>query len=96
MPAVTASVQRRDDALAFAGALSREAVAALWPQALAALPGATRLELSAVTAVDSAGLALLVELAQRAGGVAVDGDPPGLDGLRRAYRLSPDLSFARA
>ena len=96
MPAVAASVQRRDDALAFAGALSREAVPALWPQALRALEGTRRFDLSQVHAVDSAGLALLVELAQRAGGIAVEGNPPGLDGLRKAYRLSPSLSFAQA
>ena len=30
------------------------------------------------------------------GAVSVTGDPPGLDGLRRAYRLSPTLNFARA
>ena len=91
-----ASVQRRDDALAFAGVLSRDAVPGLWPQALRALDGARRLDLSQVTAVDSAGLALLVELAARAGGLAVHGDPPGLDGLRKAYRLSPSLTFAQA
>ncbi|HRN62518.1 MAG TPA: STAS domain-containing protein [Luteimonas sp.] len=91
-----APVQRNGDALAFAGTLTRAVVPALWPQALRALPGAKRFDLSAVTAVDSAGLALLVELAQRAGGVSVDGDPPGLDGLRRAYRLSPSLTFAQA
>lgn len=91
-----ASVRRDDDALAFAGALSRDAVAALWPQALRMLPGAQRFDLSAVATVDSAGLALLVELAQRAGGVRVDGEPPGLDGLRRAYRLSSALAFAQA
>src|SRR5690606_36462638 len=85
--ATPATVRRDGDALAFAGALTREAVAALWPQALALLPQAQRFDLSAVSSVDSAGLALLVELAQRSGGVSVAGDPPGLDGLRRAYRL---------
>ena len=94
MAAATTSVQRRDDVLAFAGALSREAVPALWPQALRALEGTRRFDLSQVHAVDSAGLALLVELAQRAGGIAVEGNPPGLDGLRKAYRLSASLGFA--
>lgn len=94
--ATAATVRRDGDALAFAGALTREAVAALWPQALGLLPQAQRFDLSAVSSVDSAGLALLVELAQRSGGVSVAGDPPGLGGLRRAYRLSPALSFAQA
>ena len=91
-----ATLRRDGTTLAFAGTLVREAVAALWPAALAQAPGVERFDLSAVTSVDSAGLALLVELAQRGGGVPVVGDPPGLDGLRRAYRLSPTLTFARA
>ena len=94
--AATACVQRDDDALVFAGTLSREAVAALWPDATPALDGVRRFDLSAVERVDSAGLALLAELAARAGGVEVAGDPPGLPELRRAYRLSPSLSFAMA
>lgn len=95
MPAA-ATMHRDGTTLAFAGALAREAVAALWPQAVRMAAGAERFDLSAVSSVDSAGLALLVELAQRVDGVAVIGDPPGLDGLRRAYRLSPTLAFARA
>ena len=95
MPAA-ATVRRDGTTLAFAGALDRAAAAALWPDALRLSPGAERFDLAAVTAVDSAGLALLVELAHRIGSVAVAGDPPGLDGLRRAYRLSPSLSFAQA
>src|SRR5690606_35497595 len=91
-----ASVRRDGSALAFAGALPRDAVAALWPQSLALVAGVERLDRPAVSRVDSAGLALLVELAQRGGAVSVTGDPPGLDGLRRAYRLSPTLNFARA
>jgi len=91
-----ATVHRDANTLAFAGALAREAVAALWPQAVRMAAGTDRFDLSAVSSVDSAGLALLVELAQRADGVTVVGDPPGLDGLRRAYRLSPTLAFARA
>lgn len=96
MTASPATVTRAGDALAFAGALERAAVAALWPEALRLLPGTQRFDLAAVSSVDSAGLALLVELAQRNGGASVAGDPPGLDGLRRAYRLSPALSFAQA
>jgi phospholipid transport system transporter-binding protein len=48
-----------------------------------------------VTRVDSAGVALLAELAARAGtAVAIDGMPPGLAELRAAYRLTPALAFA--
>lgn len=95
MPAATdATVRAEADALVFAGALDRPAVAALWPAALAALGQARRLDLRAVGHVDSAGLALLAELAGRIGaGVRVEGDPPGLAELRAAYRLTPDLAF---
>lgn len=90
----TASVRRDADALVFTGALTREAIAGVWHDASRALDGVHRFDLGTVERVDSAGLALLAELAQRAGGVAVAGDPVGLSELRRAYRLSSSLSFA--
>ena len=90
-----ASVHREGETLAFAGALSRDAVAALWAKALAQVAGVTRFDLQGVERVDSAGLALLAELAARAGGdVTVDGTPAGLAELRAAYRLDPALGFA--
>ena len=87
---------RRDgDALLFNGALHRPAVAGLWAQALPLVGGAQRFDLAAVGDVDSAGLAMLAELAARAGGpVAVIGDPSNLAELRAAYRLASDLTFA--
>jgi phospholipid transport system transporter-binding protein len=87
---------RRDgDALVFAGALLREDVALLWRQASNALDGVRRFDLQAVARIDSAGLALLAELAARAGGgIVVDGAPDGLAELRAAYRLDPALGFA--
>ncbi len=88
------TLTRNGDALAFAGALDRASVATLWPQAQALLAGVRRLDLNAVTRVDSAGLALLAELAARIGDVTVTGRPDGLDELRAAYRLENDLSFA--
>ena len=102
MPAAEgpASVTRDGEALRFAGALSREHVPALWRQALPLLPGARRFDLAGAGRVDSAGVALLAELAARAGnGIAMDGvdivgSPPGLAELRAAYRLQADLSFA--
>ena len=97
MPATDASVKRDGDALVFAGALDRTAVAALWPQASAQLAGAQRVVLTNVTAVDSAGLALLAELAARlrAGGTVprFEGQPAGLADLQAAYRLTPELDF---
>lgn len=93
MTPAPASVVREGDALVFAGALDRAAVPAAWRQAQVLLAGVRRLELAAVSVVDSAGLALLGELAARAPGVTVSGDPPGLSELRAAYRLDAGLGF---
>ena len=94
MTPAPASVVRDGDALVFAGALDRAAVPALWRQAQSMLADLRRIELAAVSVVDSAGLALLGELAARAPGVTVSGEPPGLSELRAAYRLDPGLGFA--
>ena len=94
-PAGAAGVTRAGDALRFAGALVREQVPALWRAALPLLDGAKRFDVTGAGRVDSAGVALLAELAARAGGgIAVEGQPPGLADLRAAYRLNADLSFA--
>lgn len=95
MPRSSVSVRRDGDALVFAGALLRDDVAALWRPAAATLDGVRRFDVTAVERIDSAGLALLAELAARAGGdVVVGGAPPGLAELRGAYRLAPTLGFA--
>lgn len=92
---MTATCTRQDDTLIFSGTLDRAAAAALWLQLQKSVSGARRFDLSAVVGVDSAGLALLAELAALAGGpVRVQGHPAGLDELRTAYRLQDDLSFA--
>ena len=97
MPASDASVQRDGDALVFTGALDRAAAAALWPQASSQLAGVQRIVLTNVTTVDSAGLALLAELAARlrAAGATPqwEGEPAGLSELRAAYRLTSGLDF---
>lgn len=95
MPSTDATARRDGDGLLFAGALDRPAVAALWSQALPLLGGVLRFDLDAVGHVDSAGLAMLAELAARADGpVVVTGDPSNLAELRTAYRLAPNLAFA--
>ncbi|MCA1713970.1 MAG: STAS domain-containing protein [Gammaproteobacteria bacterium] len=97
MPASTDGanrVERAGETLRFTGALLRSSVAPLWPQVLAQLDGVRRLDLTAVERVDSAGLALLAELAERLDAVALDGAPAGLTELRAAYRLTPQLRFA--
>lgn len=93
--AAIASVRRDGETLAFAGVLSAAAVPALWSEVAGLRAGVRGLDLSAVTGLDSAGLALLVELSD-AGRVTVDGTPPGLAELRSAYRLTPALGFVTA
>ena len=88
------SLQREAEALRFRGDLVVGAIAGLWKPALALLPGTRRFDLAGVGRVDSAGVALLAELAERAGAVAIEGDPTGLAPLRAAYRLSPALRYA--
>ena len=87
-----AEATRAGEALRFAGALSRDSVPALW-KALPALDGVRSLDLRAVTALDSAGLALLVALAERMDGASIEGRPHGLAELLAAYRLTPALAF---
>ncbi|MGV8942456.1 MAG: STAS domain-containing protein [Lysobacter sp.] len=94
MPNISASVIREGDVLVFAGTIDRAAVSSLWKAALPLVAGVTRLELGAVDAVDSAGVALLAELADRAKGAVVNGTPTGLAELRSAYRLGASLDFA--
>lgn len=89
-----ASVSRDGGVLAFAGTLSRDAVPALWRTAQPLAAGATRIDLSTVDAIDSAGLAMLGALAAQAGITDVAGEPAGLSELRAAYRLDPALGFA--
>ena len=96
MAPAPASIARDGDALVFSGALERAAVPGLWKQMPVLPAGIRRLELGAVTVVDSAGLALLGDLAARLPGVTIIGEPPGLSELRAAYRLTPDLGFAGA
>ena len=60
---MSATLARRDDVLVFTGALDRAAVAALCPQARAQRTGVRGFDLTAVPRVDSAGLAMLAELA---------------------------------
>jgi phospholipid transport system transporter-binding protein len=89
------ALQRDADVLRFSGDLVVKTITAGgWTSALSALAGVRRLDLSHVGRVDSAGIALLAELAQRAGGVAIEGDPAGLAALRAAYRLTPALEYA--
>jgi phospholipid transport system transporter-binding protein len=93
-PSSKASVERVGETLRFAGALTREAVAPLWAAATRLLDGVHSLDLRDVPRVDSAGVALLAELAA---GIApppsVLGAPEGYQALCAAYRLGATLAF---
>lgn len=93
MAAAEAGVERAGPLLRLRGRLDRASVAGLWPQALRALDGAQGLDLHAVEALDSAGLALLAELADRLPRETrrIEGQPPGLAGLCAAYRMNAEL-----
>ena len=95
MPAAEpATVARSGDTLRFSGALLREAVGALWKQAGTDVDGVRHIDLTAVSRVDSAGVALLAELAGRCGDEpAILGAPIRLPELRDADRLTPSLEF---
>jgi phospholipid transport system transporter-binding protein len=91
------AVVRDGDTLVVTGALLRASVAAAWARALPQVSGVRRIDLTGVPTVDSAGIALLAELAARAGGdVAIAGQPAGLSELRAAYRLDEAFRFASA
>jgi len=96
MHAAMSNFQIQGDTLCLHGTLDRAAVVALWPQ-LTPLPVALRhVNVQAVTGIDSAGLALLAELAaqlRKRGTVTIIGMPPGLAELSAAYRLTPTLEF---
>ena len=93
-PSSKPGVERAGETLRFAGALTREAVAPLWPQATRLLDGVRVFDLRDVARVDSAGVALLAELAARiVPAPAIEGEPDGLRALCAAYRLGPTLAF---
>ena len=100
MPATEGTVVRKDDALVFSGVIYRAAATSLWTCALEIFDGTQRIVLTEVTSVDSAGLALLAELAARMRACGHDphleGQPPGLLELCTAYRLTPGLDFPGA
>ena len=82
------------DTLHIVGRLQRDGVPALWN----ALPSTAvaQIDLSAVTTLDTAGLALLVELAARSQRVnnatpTILHAPAGYDALCAAYRIRPQL-----
>lgn len=94
-PLQATDVRREGATLVLGGVLDRAACAVLWKRVLPLLAGVDVLDLSAVKSVDSAGLALLAELADRNPGTTLVGSPEGLAELRAAYRLDDALGFAQ-
>ena len=94
MPTAEFALRRHADVLAIDGVLTRPVVASAWRDALPLLEGVRRIDLGAVSAIDSAGLAMLAALSRRAGHPAIDGMPPGYAELRSAYRLDATLACA--
>jgi len=92
--ATSTGVVREGDALVFTGPLGRAAVPALWTQAAPLAAGIRRFDLAGASSIDSAGLAMLAELAGQGRGISIEGDPVGLAALRDAYRLDGNLAFA--
>lgn len=91
---MAAGVRREGESLVFTGDLVRSACAGLWRQLLAQHDGAHVFDLRAVGSIDSAGLALLAEVAARSDRPEVIGQPAGLAELRAAYRLDAQLRYA--
>jgi len=98
-PASSATLRIDGGTLHIAGRLQRDAVPALWaalPSAANGLANLAQIDLTEVTALDTAGLAFLVEIAIRsrhAGGAApgILNVPAGYDALCAAYRIRPQL-----
>lgn len=85
-------IVREGDVLRFRGTLWRARLARAWRR-LPPLAGVRTIDIAAVDAIDSAGLALLAEVAARCGGAAIAGAPAGFAELRSAYRLDAGLGF---
>ena len=92
------ALERDGPVLRLAGILDRAAATAAWPRLQAQLAGAQVLDLAGVRSVDSAGLALLAEVAARLAAAGnpfrVAGSPPGLAELCSAYRMDAALDWA--
>lgn len=92
-----ARIERDGTVLRVSGALERDAVARLHAQAAPLRVGLSCVDLSGVTAIDSAGLALVSALlagSEPAPALVPPAAAAGLDELRAAYRLDDALAFA--
>ncbi|KAF1694162.1 STAS domain-containing protein [Pseudoxanthomonas koreensis] len=93
-------LRREGEVLHLAGELDRAAATAAWPSLPPLLAGIRSIDITAVTRLDSAGLALLAEAmtcaAAQGTPPVLHGAPEGLAELRAAYRLDAALGYADA
>ncbi len=92
----SASAEVRGDALVVSGALQRHAVTALWSALPVSLAQVRQIDLASVAALDTAGLAWLIEViarVRRGGAQAprIMHAPQGYASLCLAYRIQPSL-----
>ncbi|MBV4412982.1 lipid asymmetry maintenance protein MlaB [Enterobacteriaceae bacterium YMB-R22] len=91
--------QREGDTLRLFDILEYETLEPLWQQRVSATKGVALIDLSAVTRVDTAGLALLVrlvaEIRARNGQARITGISPSLRTLANLYNL-PETAFPLA
>lgn len=86
---------RDADVLHLQGILEYETLAPLWQQRAELMAGLARIDLSALTRVDTAGLALLVHFVALGVNVRISGVSESLRTLARLYNL-PEVTFPRA
>lgn len=95
-PKTEPRLQRRDSTLVLTGRLDAAGVAGM-RVTRTDVEGVTAIDIGGVEALDSTGVALVADLVSRCGGSgqarpSVEGRPPGLEELCRAYRINPDFS----
>lgn len=91
MSALAAHANLVEKRLTISGSLTAVSAPTVWAQMGRA--HYTHLDLSALSAADSAALAMLSRLQENNPQAEVVGLPAHLDALRQAYRLDPQLRF---
>ncbi len=86
---------RDDDVLHLQGILEYETLEPLWQQRAVLMSGLARIDLSALTRMDTAGLALLVHLVALGVNVRISGASPSVRTLASLYNL-PEVALPLA
>lgn len=92
----TATVSQDGERLIFSGALLRGTVASLWG-VLSSIKNIRVMDLSTISQIDSAGLAMLAQWKAQQSNTEMQivGQPSGLAELQQAYRMDALLLFAQ-